>query len=202
MAFQRVPNTAQIELRYSATGTPWVNTVYAQYPLGYTATELDTLADAVEAWAENGVITQLSSEATYDGVTVRGLNAEYDLIASRSPVSPVPGLAAGGSSPLNVAWVVKFLSGLTGRSTRGRNYIAGIPESIAGRTTVSVGWCDAIVTEYNQLKAAIFAAGWTMVIVSRYTALAKRPEGVTFPVVTVTYTDTRIDTRRSRLNNT
>lgn len=201
IAFQRVPNSVAIEFRYEATGTPFVNIVYAEYPLGYDATDLDNLADAMETWAETGLITVLSSEVSYTGVTVTGLNAQNDLQATRQPAAPVAGGQAVGSCPLNVAFAVKFTAGLTGRSTRGRNYVGGIPENVAGRTTVTAIWADSVVNQYELMKAAIFGMGWTMVIVSRYTNGLKRIEAETFPVVTISYTDTQIDTRRKRLSN-
>jgi len=178
-----------------------VNTLYARFPLSYDATELDNLADAAEIAAEAGWIENMASVCFYTGLTVRGLENEFDLLATRTPAAPIAGSTAGGACPVNVAFTVAFDAGLTGRSTRGRNYVGGVPESVASEKTVSAVWADAVVVNYNAMKAAIFAAGWTHVIVSRYHDHAKRLIAETFPVVNISYTDTRLDTRRSRLNN-
>lgn len=201
MAFQAVPNTVQIEFRYRSITVPWVNTVYARSPLPYDAAAIDDLADAVELWAETGVIEQLSTGAAYTGLEVRGLSNEFDITATRTPVPQVAGLVNAPVLPVNVAFVVKFDAGLTGRSTRGRNYVGGLADTDVDSRLIGAVRADAIVDKYETLKATIFAAGWSMVIVSRYHNGAKRITAETFPVVNISYTDLQVDTRRSRLNN-
>lgn len=201
MTFQPVPNTVLLEFRFITGTTPWINTVYAQNPLGYDAESLDTLLDAVESSAENGVITILATDTAYTGVTATGLNTAFDISGSRSPAVPVPGETAGNSVPINAAFCVQFNAGLTGRSTRNRNYVGGIPESVVNEKSVNATFANNLVAGYDGLKAAIFSAGWTQVIVSRYALGVKRVVAETWPVVNILYTDLRIDTRRSRLNN-
>jgi len=201
MAFQQVPRTAQIEFQFLINTTPIVNTMYAQFPVDYDTDDLDTLADACETAAESGWIENMANVNFYVGLAVRGLNDEFDLIATRTPAAPVAGSVVGATLPVNVAFCIAFSAGLTGRSTRGRNYVGGIPESQVGEKNVGSTWADAVVTNYNAMKAAIFAAGWSHVIVSRYHNGAKRTTAETFPVTQISYTDLRVDTRRSRLNN-
>lgn len=201
MAFQQVPNTVLLEFRYVTVTTPWVNTVYAQNPLGYDESALDTLLDAVETWAEAGAISIMAADTVYTGVTGTGLNTAFDISGSRSPVTPIAGSGTANSTPINTAFCIQFNAGLTGRSTRNRNYVAGLPETAVTEKNVTSAWGNALVDEYEALKAAIFAAGWTQVIVSRYASGVKRLVAETWPVVNILYTDLRVDTRRSRLNN-
>lgn len=201
MAFQRVPWTVQLEFRYSSGTVPFVNTLYAQKPLGYDANDLDTLLDTVELAAEADLIASLASSVTYTGVTGTGLDTQFDISGSRTPAAPVAGGVAGFAAPINVAFAVKMDAGLTGRSTRGRNYVGGIPESVVSDRLVSSTWANAVVSSYENMKAEIFAAGWTLSIVSRYSNGVKRPEAQVFAVVNISYSDLQVDTRRSRLNN-
>lgn len=201
MAFQRVPDTAQIEFKYLITGVPIVNTLYAQKLGGYDAASLDALADACDLWAPTGIIANLSSDTLYVEVTCRGLDNEFDIVTTRTDSPGTAGGIVSAAAPLNVAFCVKFTAGLTGRSTRGRNYIGGLAETTLGIRSINTAVADAFVAAYEQLRLDIIAAGWTQVIVSRYANGAKRPEAVVFPVTDVSYTDITIDTRRSRLNN-
>jgi hypothetical protein len=103
--------------------------------------------------------------------------------------------------PLNVTLAIKRISGLTGRSARGRIFWSVIP--ISGmqldRNYVTQAWRDDAVAACNGLSVLGIGAGWLPVIVSRFSGGAKRPTGVTFPLTAYTTTDLRVDSQRNRL---
>jgi len=103
------------------------------------------------------------------------------------------------SLPVNNAIAIKRTSGLTGRSARGRIYWGNLAESHVTGNLVQESVADAIVDFCNAVDAVAFALDWVAVIVSRTTAGAVRPTGVTFPVTQWSYSDLRVDSRRDRL---
>lgn len=201
MTFQSVPETAQVEIRYRSNSVPWVTTVYARRPGGYDITYLAELASAVDVWAGTGVIVALSQEVSYTGVRAVGLENENDLAVEVVRDPAIAGSVVSSPCPVNVAFTIKFTCGLTGRSTRGRNYVAGIPENQAGSREINSGTAGLLVTKYSGLGSAMQVIGWDHVVVSRYANNAKRATGVTFNVITYSYTDLRLDTQRRRLDN-
>lgn len=190
-----------IETNYTYGLQIFQNTAYAYRSLPYSAGDVQSLAEALDVYNSTGVITYLSSDISYVSTTVTGLNDPLDYKYTADGAGGVAGGIASPTLPLNVAWVVKYTTGLTGRSARGRNYIGGIPEGAVTGNALVVSTAEAIVSELVGFKDQIDAEGWTQVIVSRYFNNAKRVIGVTLPVTGVGYTDLRVDTRRSRLDN-
>ncbi len=202
MAFQKVVDTVEIGIIYSQNAVIVQNTFYAKMVGGYLLADLVALAASVDAFVQGNWKAQQVTEAIYLRTEVRGLAVENDLVTSNSD-STGPGVLVSPPLPNNVTLSIKKESGLTGRSARGRTYWIGVPQDrllTANENLLEAAYVVDVVAAIDQIRGAINSVGtWQAVLVSRFTAGAPRSEGVTFPWITTSNVDTRIDTLRGRL---
>lgn len=203
MAFQQVPNTAQITVRYTSDSFSMANTYHAEAPAGYTASDLATLAAQIDLNAAAGMLADQSLYCHYVETEVRGLHSEYDTVALNSTSAGVGGVV-DQMMPVKIAFAIQRYSGQTGRSARGRVYVTGIPVSYidigeANRNYLKVSAADAYLGHVEGFRTVIEAIGpWNAVIVSRYHNGSKRATGITFPWIGSKYSDRLLDVLRSR----
>jgi len=200
MAFQSVPETAEIVITYLHQAEQMVSTMHAQLVGGYSISTLQLLADAVDAAMPTTFLLQQSVEAQYINTTVRGLELENDQEAIAN-ANTGPGLLAGIALPGNVTLSVKKGSGLTGRSARGRLFWIGLNRSQlqTNENFVLTASTLAIVAVVEGMRVAIAATTWTPVIVSRFTGGLKRATGKTFPWTVTSAVNDTVDSQRGRL---
>lgn len=199
MPFQQVPNTVSIEIRYAINGLPIENIYYAEKTGGYTQSNLDALAEAVEDWFVADVLPHLASNVTYREVAVRGLNDATDLQSVANAAANTAG-AAGAAYPGNVAKAFKLSSGLTGRNARGRIFLGGLPTGAAAAVGyLQQTFVDDILDALEALKVIFTGLGWLWVVVSRYKDGVKRATAETFLVADVSVTNLTTDSMRGRL---
>lgn len=201
MAFQSVPETAEITVNCAINGVSVQNTYHARKEGGYSEADLELMAAAFDLIAGDSATLGLYSNAlTYAQVEVRGLESENDLVVQNSD-SAGPGTRTNQELPAQVAFVIKRLSAFTGRSARGRIYWFGFAnDMIQGNTNfMQMTFADQILAIVELYRAAILAQSWVPVIVSRFSGGVKRETGVTFVWINSAYTDLRLDTRRDRL---
>lgn len=199
MAFQAVPDVCEgiVVFQYSSE-LFWQNTFHFEREGGYTQAQVDTLATTLDGWAGIQARPLISSDVNYHHVEVRGLAFENDLFSLAQAGAGAGTLGAGVSS-LNQAYAIKRVTGLTGRSARGRIYWAGFPKASVVANSLTQAYADNIVSALENMQTSVGIIGWTMVVVSRRNAGAARPTGITFPITGWSNTDTQVDTMRKRL---
>jgi hypothetical protein len=111
---------------------------------------------------------------------------------------PLTGGDTTGSLPNNVTLAVKWLTGLSGRSFRGRTYHIGLSKDQVADNIVVATPLAAIVAAYNTLISDTTSAGRFMAVASSITGGAPRTTGVMTPIVSAT-ADNTIDSQRRRL---
>jgi len=141
----------------------------------------------------------LHTSYVYRETYVKGLEDIIDLESTDATHASDTGEITGEDVPGNVAFALKFQTGHTGRSARGRNFISGIPEDAVTGNTITEAYADAYRDAYTSIATALNSGGFPMVVVSRYTLGAKRTVGLTLPVTVISYTDLNIDSQRNRL---
>lgn len=202
MAFQPVEDTVEIDVIYTLNGEIVQNVFYAKLEGGYVLTDLEDLAEQMDAVVAANWRPEQPIEAVYLRVEVRGLAVPNDLLATNDDTSSA-GLDASAALPNNVTFSIKKTSGLTGRSARGRCYWIGIPRDKTEGTDenrLTAAYVDDIVENIDQVRSNINGVGdWEAVLVSRFADGLKRDEGVTFPWLGTVAVDVVIDTQRNRL---
>ena len=202
MASVPVPNVAEVEVRASLAGVPVENTLYFLLDGVMSGAALDDLAVAIGDWWVSEMLPQLAAGYVMREVFARDLSSGSAFAATYPGVSGAAGSFTGDALPGNVAWVVKFLTALTGRSYRGRNFIAGISEAVVSGNILGVTNANNIKGAYQMLLGGggALPADWTWGVVSRFTGGAPRVTGAFTPVSAVSYTDLKVDSQRKRLS--
>lgn len=203
MAFQSVPDVAQVSIIFKQNGITMQNSFYAHHPGGYSLANLEALAAEIDARVDGNFKVRQPIECEYLRTEVRGLDTENDLVAENSDNAGF-GLDNADPLPNNVTFAIKKQSGLTGRSARGRAYWIGIPNdklTASNENILTTAYVDFIVAAIDAMRTGIEVVGtWEAVLVSRFANGVKRTEGVTFPWVSTTFIDRTVDTQRGRLH--
>lgn len=198
MAFQAVPNVAQITINGRLDGQLTINDLYFEITGGgITPTNLLTITQAVSDWCMVNLRPNLSTSWEQTRFIGRDLTVQNGAVVDVSNVAA--GGEAGECAPNNVAACISIRSGVSGRSFRGRNYIPGVPNSMVVQNTMEFDFMTALALAYNMLVGpGTFEAGWQFVVVSRNTLNAPRPTGIASPVVNCGFTTPYVRSMRSR----
>jgi len=197
-AFIPAPDTARVRMIYSQDAQTVMNVFYFTKSGGWDSGSLHDLADVVSAaWTTHMKVLQ-SNGLTLETIEATDVSvdagAQYTLSVGASGTHTAPAL------PNNVTWAIKFTSGLTGRSNRGRMYFLGLVEDQVDSNTVTIAASSGILTGIEGFFAEIQADEDAFhVIVSYCNAGAWRTTAVTNEVSGYSYFDTTVDSQRRRL---
>jgi len=197
MAYQPVADVAHVQLMGRMDGQVCINDWYFEISGGgITAIGLAALAVAVqEKW--NGIVAQLSEDFAQTRVVCTDLTTATGPRVERN-ATDIGGVASE-SAPNKVAACGSVRTDQRGRSARGRNYLAGVPNANIDLNTLDAAWMDNILLLFeDMIGPGALLAGWQWVIVSRQTAGALRPAGLAIPVTGVVFTTNTVRSMRSR----
>jgi hypothetical protein len=167
----------------------------------FSTTDQEALADLVDAATTSVLKPRMSSEISYYRVTVYDMRTETGAIVVNNDGN---GACAISNPPayINSACVLTLYTANRGRSGRGRLYFGGFSVG----DTENGHWKAQIRTDcegfYDTLNTAALAAGWTPVVVSRYTAGGPRPSGLAQPVTEWSVRSLLMGTQRRRIDRT
>ncbi|MCK5318570.1 MAG: hypothetical protein KAJ55_11670 [Anaerolineales bacterium] len=198
MAYIRLPLGVRIAVEYEQFGKVIVNVYHVTTTDPILTAKLFDLADVFRDWWINTQRTGLSTDIALTSITALNLDVPNGQKVTRvvSPVSP--GLAVGDAISNNVALVASLATSLTGRSFRGRSYMAGLREVDVTANNVSVGFAAGTVSNYIALTSNLIGANALLVVASFQSGGVPRAEGVATEVSSVSV-NTRVDTQRRRL---
>jgi hypothetical protein len=179
MAFIPAVNTAKVTLNQAMHGSTVNNVFHVVNETGWSPEELTALCEIVITWANDHYGSNVSTDLQFVSVAAR------DMTTDDAPGVEVgfPALSGGDIAspglPGNVALACKFKTGFTGRNRNGRWFVAGLAESSVNGNTIIDLTRDNIVIAFGQLRDALLAAGYTLVIASFYdgTHLVDYPDG-------------------------
>jgi len=197
-SFIAVPDTAKVVMRYIMNDHEVMNVFYFKQPDGYDDAGVQALAEAVtQSWDDN--LAPIQPDGLILGrVEATSLRTDPDFFFA-NPVN-----AAGSVNepilPGNVTLAIKFLTGLTGRSQRGRMFWLQLTEPMVLGDVVNGVRLTAVLGGIEQFFADIATAmpGTDHVVVSYCEDGAWRTEGQTTPVLTYD-SDGVVDSQRRRL---
>lgn len=198
MPFQPIPNVASVEIRYDMPDAVRAeNRIFFLQPAGYTLATVQALSQIVDNWVGTSWRGNLPSAVNYRETFVRGQTMEEDVQAV-SADGAGPGLLNNPPLPNEVSFAVKFETGLTGRSARGRLYVTGLIENDVTGNLLSVTRANEFVNSINTLFATAQASNWIPVVVQRINDGELLPAGIPRPIVDVGFTDLIVDSQRGR----
>lgn len=204
MAFIPVPDAAKAAIKFLQYGQQMVNTLWFKLPGGWTTSDLTDLATALNSWVVAELLPQLSNTVTFLGTEARDMSAAgaegVDIIVPGGS----PGLNPNAPMPSNVTAAIKFGTGLTGRSNRGRNFIPGFASNNILNDRVTSAAQAFFQTAYELLPTYIVGLGAEHVVASLYSGVdgsgnpIPRASGITNAVVSYAL-NTALDSMRRRL---
>lgn len=200
MAFQAVPDTISVVPTFMLP-----NSQVAQNVLNFVVDGPITLANmalaalAYETWVAEFLDQVMSSQCSLQRVVVKDLSTENGFIYDYDLPTPVVGTNGAAVLPSNVSACIKFNTGLSGKSQRGRVYHVGLSETMVSSDYVNVGILNSLVDMYQELRTEFLGLSMHHTVVSRYHNNALRPTGVTTDVVSYSAVTTRVASQRRRL---
>lgn len=203
MAFQPVPGGIEAVLEFQMPDTTRVvNVLHVRYTgtgsIGNS--ELELVADPLNDWVIGNWKGIASNQAGCVGFTLRSLETQVAPTITFTYGAPQMGTVASGAMPNNVTIAIKLLTGLTGRTARGRLYHVGLAENQVLGNFLTGTLVSTIQPAYDALRTRIAAVSdLSLAVLSRVENKVVRPAGVMYEVIQVALGDTRIDTQRRRL---
>ena len=199
MAFQAVPDTARFAVRVRSTGgDDVVNVLYFKRQGAWDLSDLQNAAQLLATAWVNEVMPNLPANATLFSVQSRGERVQDDVSFEFVLSPPVSGSRPGGSLPAHCCFCVTHLTGLVGRSNRGRTYFGPLAASDVIADLLVPGRADGFRNALVGIRNVMSNAGWQHVVVSRVRNKARLPVAITVPVIGYRYADRVIDTQRRR----
>lgn len=192
-------SVARAELRGTYFGEEVMNVLWFQsLAIPVTQGMLGNLGSALAQWWRDNLRLVQSNNYVLREVYVASWANATAPTATESLFPAEPGLNLQEGVPGSVALCVTFRTAGRGRSSRGRNYVAGLTENVLQGNNWTQTITDSVVSAYFALQPAVSVEGWEHVVYSQFTSNTLRPVGQAAAVTSVT-ADTRVDSMRRRL---
>lgn len=169
MAFQRVPDTAKIDLVYGyGSGPDVMSSFYIRNTaLDRTGEYLETLIDAVGAWWDAEVKSLQTSAITLRTIKATDLDSQFGARAEQS--QGTAGTGAGTAAPSVVSALVHYLGDPGSAPRKGTVFHPGLTEAQIGTDALDGTFAGTLQSAYDALRTTGgFAVSDALVIVSRY----------------------------------
>jgi len=200
MAFQPVPDVARVAVIHSNGALPdqIVNVFNFRRSGQWGLPEIEDLAATFrDLWVQN-IMPRLSSQTLLRRIEIRGERAQVDVSYQLPITPPVGGGRSGEPVPPQVALCVTHLTGLTGRSRRGRTYFGILYEGDVVNGFLAQPIVDALVNGLFTIRSSLETEGWIHVVVSRFENKQRLPVANTYDVIGYRAYDGVLDTQRRR----
>lgn len=199
--FIPAPNCSQIELIFQAGTYYMENVLHTRKGSPFTLEDLQAQRAVILAWESATGKGPRSNTGSLVRVKSKALDTAIAPVDDYLLPSPIVGSTGGALLTLATTFAVKLTTDYTGRSARGRVYIAGLGANALadGYGNVTSTFANLAAAAYNTLKTNLAAAGYTFIVLSYRTNKAWRSEAQPYDVVNATYTDVHVDVQRRRM---
>ena len=198
MAFIPIPNVAQVAMRFTQDNQEVANVFHASYTGSPTAPLLTDIGEAFIAWWDAAMQPFVSGSVTLREVAVTDQSVQNGIGVIVTQGLPLAGGDASPQLPNNNTVTCKWNTGRTGRSFRGRTYHIGLTEAQVTANVVSNTTVTNLQTAYIALITTLNAAGFPLVVASRFSNNQPRPVGISSTVLTASVNPV-VDSQRRRL---
>lgn len=196
------PGTIKVAINYQLNGQPVANVIHVRKnPVSaVTAADVQDAATTVSNWVVASLQAQQSSGMLLLNVTATDVSQAGGPQFITVTGTPEYGAQTGEVLPNNVAFVISFRTGLSGRSFRGRVYNAGLTADQVNGNQVTTAVADAFVGIYEQLAVDLADHDLEHVVLSTIADGVPRATGLATPITSYIYVDLVVDTQRKRLH--
>lgn len=202
MAFQPAPDIARFTMVFTGPDSQSMVNVYHMETdpgIPWDSFTLGSTAELFYNWWAASMRAYVSNQTRLDYVEAVDLSVQGG--AYERTIGPA--IAGSSTSPALAAHTtlsVKWSTGYSGRSHRGRTYHIGLTESQVTGNYIAPSAGATFTTAYNNLLPAVNAAGVRhLVVLSRFTNGGPRIWGVGYRIINASLVDLRVDTQRRRL---
>lgn len=184
MAFIPVPDCCEAGIEFFLDAVPSVITLGFRHTGGggYDISGLADLATALVTSFITPLVGDQTSDVVYSNIHLRSLDAENGAVFDQ----PLTAVGTNGTSGVanQVSMTVSFLTGIAGRSYRGRNYVAGLPTAaLADQRNWNATYIGRLLEDYQTMDLALPAVDSEHVVISRFQGGETRSPGVATPVI-------------------
>lgn len=200
MAFTPATGIAEVRMKYGATGGPQYNIYHVHHTDGsaWNNTQLSALVGVFAAWEAATALSKRHNVIFWIEGFARDLTTEFGAEAQNA--GAVQGTAPGAALPANVTLAVKAVTGVAGRSRRGRTYWIGLSESMTQNDSIIAPYLTSIPAALETLRTSINAvANQEMVVLSAQENNVKLNPRVGRVITGWALADTNLDSQRRRL---
>lgn len=171
MAYQPVPDTVRVDFEYTQTDAvkEYMNTFYFRdTTVGFpTVTDLENLADDMEAWWAAEVAAISNEGVRLDRIVLTDQAVENGLQVIRD--SGAVGTRVGADrAPISTAALVQWRGDPGGLPKKGWSFHYGALDSDQGVNGLAPAFKADVQAAYDALRAAPTAVSTALVLVSRY----------------------------------
>lgn len=198
MAFIPIPQSVRVAMEFTKNGQLVVNVYHVRFPTAIINVNLTAVAQLFVDWWTNDLRSTQNQSLRLERVTVTDWSQPNGSQAVVNAPANSVGTLTGAQAPNNVAIVVSHRTLRTGRSFRGRTYLAGLGASDVADDNISTARAAAIVSAYANLVFRLTTLGGVLVVASFRTNGQPRTVGVVTDISTFVV-NTRVDTQRRRL---
>lgn len=191
-------NTARVDMIYSTAGGIAENVYHVRFPANPGPADLTDLAALFADWEADEARNNRSSSIALSLIKVKDLTTVESEGIEYAIGLPLPGVLASPVMPNSVTAAVKWTTGFTGRSRRGRTFIIGLSEAQCIGDQLASGDRTALRNNYQALLDRIGTAGQELVVVSYCNNGAWRAAAQVTPILACSLEGT-LDVQRRRL---
>lgn len=198
MAFIPLPGGIKVTMELALNNEPIVYVFHVAYANPIVSANLAFLTDLVRDWWNLEFRQNFTTTIALERVVALDVSEEDGLVDVLDVSPPIAGTIASTAAPNNVATVVTKLTGFSGRSFRGRVYLAGIAQAEVVDNFIGNTLAAAILVDMQSLATQLQTNDYDFIVASYRANNAPRVTAVGTPI-TAFAMDTRIDTQRRRL---
>lgn len=198
MAFIPLPDGIRIVMEYTLDSKTVVNVYHLKDDLPITPTRLLQAVTIFREWWDNHLSAEISEDLVLQQVIGTDVSVENGTQEFDVPNPSIPGQDVIGATPSNVALVTTLKTAFTGRSFRGRSYIAAIPKTSITDNDVGLTKATNILNDFSLLVADLLSSSFSLTVASYVSGGAPRTTAVNTPV-TILSVNIRVDTQRRRI---
>ncbi len=198
MAFIPLPAGIRVAVEYTLDGKPVVNIYHISDDNPITQIRLDLVAAIFVNWWDTYLYLRMSNQIALVSVTATDVSVANGGQSIDAPVSPIPGDGVLAAATSQTALVVSLRTPKTGRSFRGRSYLAGLTRSEFTDNDVTTTFATNVAADFLELISDLNTNNFNLIVASYQEDGAPRTTGVATNVTTL-IVNTRVDTQRRRI---
>jgi hypothetical protein len=200
MAFIPALNTARVETIFLMDSETTENVYHVQKDTPWSSVELVDLTSVFIDWWDTRVRPIVSNNISLRRVKAIDLSAPAGIGVEVPVTPPILGGQPSEMFPNNVTVAIKWNTGRTGRSYRGRTYHMGLFDSQVVNNRLTDLTITALTNAYGNLLTDLttFDPTYKLVVASFYSNNAPRTAAELTPIITATV-DPITDSQRRRL---